>query len=316
MQSRLQHAGLLLRTPAPGDVNPDHHGDGASVGLCPDPPLPLAGPIPKAPAGELWCVPTPTGHLCHELCTNTTALCNGTTSNVTEVLPAPSTPWPRRPVVRVQTSPAAQLLAENSLVKVEAGLTSVTVPEGGRATLECRFEAPSGARVTWSRASRNCSEPILVANGTGPQHSVAITAGTGVSILSFHSARKSDIGLYFCQVQTDEAWGQSCGTYLRVRKPIPVPFLNMRESTKNQLITAEGILLLFCAVGPGIFLLFRRWENERLLQSKKNEYEEENLYEGLNLDECSMYEDISRGLHATYQDVANLHVLDMQLEKP
>lgn len=31
----------------------------------------------------------------------------------------------------------------------------------------------------------------------------------------------------------------------------------MRESTKNQLITAEGILLLFCAVGPGVFLLFR-----------------------------------------------------------
>ncbi|XP_038238692.1 B-cell antigen receptor complex-associated protein alpha chain isoform X2 [Dermochelys coriacea] len=271
--------------------------------------------------GPAWvCVLLPLcllpGHLCGELSTNTTALCNGTTANVTEVPPAPSTPWPRLPVVRVQTSPAAQLLAENSLVKVEAGLTSVTVPEGGRATLECRFEAPSGARVTWSRASRNCSEPILVANGTGPQHSVAITLGTGVSVLAFHSARKSDIGLYFCQVQTNEAWGQSCGTYLRVRKPIPVPFLNMRESTKNQLITAEGILLLFCAVGPGIFLLFRRWENERLLQSKKNEYEEENLYEGLNLDECSMYEDISRGLHATYQDVANLHVLDMQLEKP
>uniref|UniRef100_A0A8C0J538 CD79a molecule n=1 Tax=Chelonoidis abingdonii TaxID=106734 RepID=A0A8C0J538_CHEAB len=184
------------------------------------------------------------------------------------------------------------------LVKVEAGLTSVTIPEGGRVTLKCRFKAPSLARVTWSRScSRNCSEPILVANGTGPQ--------------------KSDIGLYFCQVYTDEAWGQSCGTYLRVRKPIPVPFLNMRESTKNQLITAEGILLLFCAVGPGVFLLFRkRWENERLLQAKKNEYEEENLYEGLNLDECSMYEDISRGLQATYQDVANLRVLDMQLEKP
>uniref|UniRef100_A0A8C0J5H6 CD79a molecule n=1 Tax=Chelonoidis abingdonii TaxID=106734 RepID=A0A8C0J5H6_CHEAB len=206
----------------------------------------------------------------------------------------------------------------NSLVKVEAGLTSVTIPEGGRVTLKCRFKAPSLARVTWSRScSRNCSEPILVANGTGPQRTVAITADAGISILTFHPARKSDIGLYFCQVYTDEAWGQSCGTYLRVRKPIPVPFLNMRESTKNQLITAEGILLLFCAVGPGVFLLFRkRWENERLLQAKKNEYEEENLYEGLNLDECSMYEDISRGLQATYQDVANLRVLDMQLEKP
>uniref|UniRef100_A0A8C3FL98 CD79a molecule n=1 Tax=Chrysemys picta bellii TaxID=8478 RepID=A0A8C3FL98_CHRPI len=217
-----------------------------------------------------------------------------------EVPPAPRIPRPSSTVVKMETALAAQRHAENSLVKVEAGLTSVTVPEGGRVTLECRFKAPSGAQVIWSRScSRNCSEPILVANGTSPQRSVG------------------DIGLYFCQVHTDKAWDQSCGTYLRVRKPVPVPFLNMRESTKNQLITAEGILLLFCAVGPGVFLLFRkRWENERLLQSKKSEYEEENLYEGLNLDECSMYEDISRGLQATYQDVANLRVLDMQLEKP
>lgn len=38
--------------------------------------------------------------------------------------------------------------------------------------------------------------------------------------------------------------------------------------------------------------------------------------QGLNLDDCSMYEDISRGLQATYQDVANLHIGDVQLEKP
>uniref|UniRef100_A0A8B9MXB2 Uncharacterized protein n=1 Tax=Accipiter nisus TaxID=211598 RepID=A0A8B9MXB2_9AVES len=62
--------------------------------------------------------------------------------------------------------------------------------------------------------------------------------------------------------------------------PTAVPFLNIKESTKNRIITAEGILLLLCAVGPGLFLLFRkRWANERLLQMKKNAFEEENLYE-------------------------------------
>jgi CD79A antigen len=29
-----------------------------------------------------------------------------------------------------------------------------------------------------------------------------------------------------------------------------------------------------------------------------------------------MYEDISRGLQGTYQDVGNLHIGDAQLEKP
>uniref|UniRef100_A0A8C3SM51 Ig-like domain-containing protein n=1 Tax=Chelydra serpentina TaxID=8475 RepID=A0A8C3SM51_CHESE len=146
------------------------------------------------------------------------------------------------------------LLVRNSLVKVEAGLTSVTVPEGGRATLECRFEAPSAAQVTWSRRGLHGG-----GRGTHPvPEGAAWWWGDGGS----------------------GEFGAELTLPPRVAEPVPVPFLNMRESTKNQLITAEGILLLFCAVGPGIFLLFRkRWENERLLQSKKHEYEEENLYE-------------------------------------
>lgn len=31
----------------------------------------------------------------------------------------------------------------------------------------------------------------------------------------------------------------------------------MGEGTKNRIITAEGIILLFCAVVPGTLLLFR-----------------------------------------------------------
>lgn len=40
-------------------------------------------------------------------------------------------------------------------------------------------------------------------------------------------------------------------------EPTPKPFLDMGESTKNNIITAEGIILLFCAVVPGTLLLFR-----------------------------------------------------------
>ncbi|XP_032532964.1 B-cell antigen receptor complex-associated protein alpha chain-like [Chiroxiphia lanceolata] len=59
----------------------------------------------------------------------------------------------------------------------------------------------------------------------------------------------------------------------------------------------------------------KRWANEQLLHPEKTTCEEENLYEGLNLDECSMYEDISRGIQPTYQDVRTLPG-DSQLEKP
>lgn len=40
-------------------------------------------------------------------------------------------------------------------------------------------------------------------------------------------------------------------------EPYPRPFLNMGEGTKNNIIPAEGIILLFCAVVPGTLLLFR-----------------------------------------------------------
>ena len=39
--------------------------------------------------------------------------------------------------------------------------------------------------------------------------------------------------------------------------PLPRPFLDMGEGTKNNIITAEGIILLICAVVPGTLLLFR-----------------------------------------------------------
>ncbi|XP_015743967.2 B-cell antigen receptor complex-associated protein alpha chain isoform X1 [Python bivittatus] len=193
---------------------------------------------------------------------------------------------------------------------------SQIILEGNSATLECRFTAPSGAKVSWKKScSPNCSNSLEVFNNS--HHWISADVGRGFSKLSFHQTQRNDTGMYYCSVVAYSGRGLSCGTYLWVRRPRPISFLNMSESIKNKIITAEGFLLLICAIGPGLFLLFKkRWENERLLQAKKKACEEENLYEGLNLDDCSMYEDISRGLQATYQDIGNVKVIDLQLEKP
>ncbi|KAM9039215.1 B-cell antigen receptor complex-associated protein alpha chain [Sarcophilus harrisii] len=184
---------------------------------------------------------------------------------------------------------------------------SVTVPVGGTARLPCQHNGGRNATVTWWRIglSKLFREPVErqpLPNGT-------LVVG-GVS--------KSDGGMYQCRVSIGNRLQQeSCGTYLRVRDPIPRPFLDMGEATKNRIITAEGIILLFCAVVPGTFLLFRkRWQNERYAVEHLDYYDDENLYEGLNLDDCAMYEDISRGLQGTYQDATTLRVGDVQLEKP
>ncbi|XP_061453903.1 B-cell antigen receptor complex-associated protein alpha chain isoform X2 [Rhineura floridana] len=200
---------------------------------------------------------------------------------------------------------------------VDPGYPSDIVTEGDPATLECKFKAPPEAKVIWKRScSPNCSISFDVSETNSQK--IHVDVADGLSKLSFPLTKRNDTGMYYCCVQVPSGYQRrSCGTYLWVRRPRPVSFLNMAESVKNKIITAEGFLLLICAIGPGLFLLFRkRWENERLLQTKKKVYEEENLYEGLNLDDCSMYEDISRGLQATYQDIGNVKVIDLQVEKP
>ncbi|XP_048357934.1 B-cell antigen receptor complex-associated protein alpha chain isoform X2 [Sphaerodactylus townsendi] len=213
-----------------------------------------------------------------------------------------------RPASKVKTMSQTQ----NS-VNVNAVPTSLLSLEGHDATLKCTFKAPRNVEVFWRRSCYpNCSQTFRDSSSSAnPRLDVRGSWTT----LSFQQAETKDSGMYYCVVNASGDIYQSCGTFLWVRRPRPTSFLNIRESVKNKIITAEGFLLLICAIGPGLFLLLRRWENESLLQAKKK-YEEENLYEGLNLDECSMYEDISRGLQATYQDIGTVKVIDLQLEKP
>ncbi|NWR10906.1 CD79A protein, partial [Paradoxornis webbianus] len=194
---------------------------------------------------------------------------------------------------------------------------------GAPLTLECHFRAPPNATVTWLQVCPQ-SYHSDISSCSWPQEVPAVGWGhqvdrneSGLSTLSFQHLQHNHSGLYFCRVQDGVKIVQSCGTFVRVVEPEPVPFLNLRDATKNRILTAQGVLLLLCAAGPGLLLLFRkRWANERLLQPKKISLEEENLYEGLNLDECSMYEDISRGVQPTYQDVGTLPAADSLLEKP
>nr|XP_030729945.1 B-cell antigen receptor complex-associated protein alpha chain isoform X1 [Globicephala melas] len=223
---------------------------------------------------------------------------------------------------------------------VDWGPPSVTVSIGDEVRLLCRHNG-SNPNITWWRILQGNSTwpPMMELSSPGPKGELVIQQVT-----------KSHRGMYRCQVKEGQKVQRSCGTYLRVRggdfsglgprcecgreargglealgserhslltEPLPRPFLDMGEGTKNNIITAEGIILLICAVVPGTLLLFRkRWQNMKFGADVQDDYEDENLYEGLNLDDCSMYEDISRGLQGTYQDVGSLHIGDVQLEKP
>lgn len=170
-------------------------------------------------------------------------------------------------------------------VRVWPGPPSCSGALGETLTLECRFEAPPAAKVTWLQVcprryrgdTWSCSWPQEVpAAGEGLQ----VGGNGGVSTLSFRHLEHNHSGLYFCRVEFGKAAAQSCGTFVRVRgewgslggiwgifggltdspglaEPVPVPFLDLGEATKNRILTAQGVLLLLCAAGPGLLLLFR-----------------------------------------------------------
>ncbi|XP_026259663.1 B-cell antigen receptor complex-associated protein alpha chain isoform X2 [Urocitellus parryii] len=151
----------------------------------------------------------------------------------------------------------------------------------------------------------------------GGPPSVTVSLGDEARLQCKNNATRPNV-TWWLIIQGNHSYPpQFLGSGQGSKEPPPRPFLDMGEGTKNRIITAEGIILLFCAVVPGTLLLFRkRWQNERFGVDTQDDYEDENLYEGLNIDDCSMYEDISRGLQGTYQDVGSLHIGDVQLEKP
>ncbi|XP_040899401.1 B-cell antigen receptor complex-associated protein alpha chain [Toxotes jaculatrix] len=141
---------------------------------------------------------------------------------------------------------------------------------------------------------------------------------TFCGILKLNSVELNDSGLYHCSLNSSKGSLLSHGTYLHVYKPMKKT-LNLSESTKNKILTAEGILLLLCVILPSATLLCKS-KKIREIEKKKVKTEEENIYQGLNLEDCcTTYDQIERSQgHGPYQDVCNImeEEEEIQLEKP
>ncbi|XP_040182793.1 B-cell antigen receptor complex-associated protein alpha chain [Rana temporaria] len=191
--------------------------------------------------------------------------------------------------------------------------TSISVNPGDNTEIPCNYESQPEEKVeiTWVLYQNK----VNISENNIWHYPEIRTLKDNTKHLQIKNVETNQSGLYKCQVTANNRSYDSCGTYLRVKELPVYLFFNVAEATKNRVITAEGILLLFCAIIPGTFLLYKkRFENLNVLSLKQPEGE--NLYEGLNLEDCSMYEDISRGLQATYEDVGALRAGDIQLEKP
>ncbi|XP_023835731.1 B-cell antigen receptor complex-associated protein alpha chain-like isoform X2 [Salvelinus sp. IW2-2015] len=211
-------------------------------------------------------------------------------------------------------------------VTLEPDRPSLRVQLSHTAHLRCCYSATRGAvETTWYIS-------IQTVNGTSALQGVdrrdnrvtvdegnLTAAGVMCHTLILKEARLNDSGLYQCFLN-HSALRHSVythGTFLQVYRPM-VKILDIGESTKNSILTAEGMLLMVAVLLHGTMMLCK---TKKLNQMKKKRVkkEEENIYEGLNLEECcSTYDQIQRSLvQGPYQDVGNMIMEEeIQLEKP
>lgn len=226
------------------------------------------------------------------------------------ILPRPIKHTKQRAII-----PSPVGIAQDELM-LEADRPFLKAQVWGTAVLDCCHRG-GPMSFTWVKRPHpgNNIMEVLQQRGTTEQiEEEGIFCGT----MLFESVQLSDSALYQCMLNDSNVGGLSHGTYLQVYKPMEKT-INLRETTKNKILIAEGFLLILCVLVPLATLLHK---SKRLneLEKKKVKKEEENIYEGLNLDDCcSTYDQIERSqAHGPYQDVGNMmeQKEDIQLEKP
>ncbi|CAI5663636.1 unnamed protein product [Oreochromis niloticus] len=197
---------------------------------------------------------------------------------------------------------------------LEPDRPSLSVAVSENASLECCYKSPSRiTNVRWIRHYNKTQKEML--NQTDESQKVSNSGKIYCSLLNFPKVQLKNLGFYQCMLN-DKIYTH--GTYLRVYKPMEKT-INLSETTKNKILIAEGFLLLLCVMLPSAILLFKSKKlNE--LEKKKAKKEEENIYQGLNLDDCcATYDQIERSqAQGPYQDVGNIkeEEEEIQLEKP
>ncbi|XP_053737499.1 B-cell antigen receptor complex-associated protein alpha chain [Synchiropus splendidus] len=185
------------------------------------------------------------------------------------------------------------------------------VPVGLPAVLECCYWSHN--RMVWftwirRRQSNSTEQPMSsteLRKKTPSCHTLPLT-----------SVQLDDSGLYQCRLNSTSLLLYTPGTYLQVYEPLQKT-INISEESKDGILITEGILLLLCVLLPSAALLYKsKWLHD--LEKKKGMRQQENIYQGLNLDERSTpYEQIHRPRRQSeYQDVDRVASKEAEFEKP
>ncbi|KAJ0065859.1 hypothetical protein NL108_000090 [Boleophthalmus pectinirostris] len=210
------------------------------------------------------------------------------------------------------------VLCVQSEITLEADIPSLKVKVAYSVRLECCFNTTGKIELIWIKQSRESAKKNILYDSLGDAVNKTNDLGGGQyrGILHIQSTALNDTGYYRCLIKTgpNHVYVYTHGTYLQVYMPLEKT-IKLSESDKNVILITEGILLLLCVILPSAALLVKSKDlNE--LEKRKVQKEEENIYQGLNLDDCYEAYDQLEHLQGNgpYEDVGNNE--DMQLEKP
>ncbi|KAM6910551.1 B-cell antigen receptor complex-associated protein alpha chain [Xenentodon cancila] len=199
-------------------------------------------------------------------------------------------------------------------IRLEADRPSLRVKIPDQAILECCCSKKPSAFLWIKHLSNSITENVALSDVV-VKNNRSVHDGLWCGTLTFKSVQLNDTGLYKCHLDKTK---YTHGTFLQVYKPMEKT-IDLSESTKNIILVVEGVLLFLCVLVPSATLLTKS-NRRNELEMMKAKREEENIYQGLNLDECcTTYDQIERSrAQGPYQDVGNImdEKEDIQLEKP
>ncbi|XP_059811671.1 B-cell antigen receptor complex-associated protein beta chain [Hypanus sabinus] len=164
-------------------------------------------------------------------------------------------------------------------LKVRYSVPYRAVIKGNNVTLHCIFEnmtADNNRGIKWYK------------NGNPPTELKNTLNNNREAWLRISNAKKLHSGIYYCSFQKEIVKPQ-CAAEVNVQmKSIDVKKLKSADTMKDLLILIQGILLFLCLTLPG--MLFFGKNNQR--KKKDDEAETYHMYEGLEVMQTAMYEDI------------------------
>ncbi|XP_067825345.1 B-cell antigen receptor complex-associated protein beta chain-like [Heptranchias perlo] len=178
---------------------------------------------------------------------------------------------------------ATGVLCQELKMNYTAPYRSVT--KGNRVQLHCICENPpndSTISIKWHKIGEKSTE-LKSENGI-------IILDYGIqSWLRIEKANKFHSGIYYCSFYFKNSSTHKCGAEVNViTRSIDIKKLKAKHTLKDMLILIQAILLILCLTLPGM-LVFNK--NNR---TKKTDDEGEtyHMYEGLEVMQTAMYEDI------------------------